>query len=110
MRVKEPQTRLKPQVVLTDFTMPAMNGVEFGKEVRGLDPEAVLHLMTAERFRVLDLYREDVNSLFGGRVYDKPIPDLDRLMETLAGSREVVTERRSGLVVSSGRFVHAGTR
>ena len=72
---------LRPDVVISDFSMPGLDGIQFLRKVKALLPESTLILLTgyADKKNAIEAIqnasqrgREMLSQLGAGQVFDKP--------------------------------------
>ena len=85
--------RYKPAVVLTDYTMPEMNGVELAKRLSELDQSVRVIIMTGHVGEIFDKLLATTREMTNVDVVAKPI----KLMDLLARINEILELRDKGL-------------
>lgn len=80
---------LRPDVVLMDVEMPAMNGIECGKAIQDRNPKAIIIFATAH-----EEYMKSAFELYAFDYLVKPF-SIERALNTLALARERLSERRA---------------
>jgi two-component system NtrC family sensor kinase len=73
----EKYQQFKPQVVITDFHMPVLNGIELCEKIKALDDSVIVIGITGSR----DLYRDHDQRKFD-YIFDKPF-NLEKLLKTI---------------------------
>src|SRR6185369_15652837 len=79
-----------PDIVITDINMPVMDGIQMGKEIKSLNPEAIIIAVTAH---------SDTSYLLGAietgisSYVLKPV-DFDKLFDAIARGVETVAMKR----------------
>jgi len=81
----------KPDIILTDLSMPEMGGLEMIREIRKLDMDQVILILSARNDR--ETLFESVNASVDGFLI-KPILDFDRLYAQLERAGEKAFSRR----------------
>ena len=69
--------QFKPQVVITDFHMPVLNGIELCEKIKALDDSVIVIGITGSR----DMYRDHDQRKFD-HIFDKPF-NLDKVLKTI---------------------------
>jgi diguanylate cyclase (GGDEF)-like protein/PAS domain S-box-containing protein len=80
----------RPDIVITDFNMPLMDGIRMGNEIKSLNPEAIIIAVTAhsDTSYLLDAIETGISNYVL-----KPI-DYDKLFEAIAKGIETVKMKR----------------
>lgn len=81
--------QLRPDVVLMDVEMPAMNGIECGKAIQDRNPKTIIIFATAH-----EEYMKSAFELYAFDYLVKPF-SIERALNTLALARERLSERRA---------------
>lgn len=70
----------KPNIVISDIGMPNMDGIEMSKEIKNIDYNQAIILLTAYSS---NLSKDEIKSLNITAMIDKPIEDLEVLFEII---------------------------
>ena len=87
----------KPDIILMDIDMPEMDGIEATKEIKKLNKNIVIIMLTghAEREKVLDAFNSGAN---GYCIKDIKIKELERVIETVTDGGIWVDTKIAGFI------------
>jgi diguanylate cyclase (GGDEF)-like protein/PAS domain S-box-containing protein len=109
--------RFRPNLVMTDINMPEMNGIAMAREIRAIDPEAVviavtahsdtLYLLNAIEIGIHHYILKPVNytELFG--VIDKLVAKI--MLERLVGEQLERIQKREQQLSEAQKIAHLGS-
>jgi YesN/AraC family two-component response regulator len=80
----------KPDLVITDITMPKMDGIEMSKKIRDIDPDVPITMLTAHDNSNFLLKAIELNI---SNYITKPI-EKNKLFETIENEAKVITINR----------------